>query len=439
MNPVILLNPPSPPGMTANREGSGGMGVLVHGPGGFFYPPQTLAYAGAVLLREGLPVEAMDAVAEGLTYDQAVGRIPEGKRLIICHASAKTLEHDLEFCRVLATARPDATLLLAGTALVYFGADAFAVFPDLLLLRGEVPYLLREVVRAWAGGSLDDAPAVVRARDAVAGVLTPAGDPDSLPRPAWNLFPHYRYPFLTFQGSWGCDHHCRYCPYVLGMGRPRRSRPPEGVADELAWLEREFPKPRYMLRDPAPAADREWFLTLSREIHKRGVRTPWECESRPEHLDVELLRELHRAGCSVVKLGVESADGDLLRAWDRLLPGWDARRYLDHTAAVIRACRDLGIACRAFVMTGLPGETEESLQATMEFLRAAGPALVSVKRFARYPGQSLPPLSPSPVDLHTLERIESEMLNAARPLRVSLLRQARGRVGKLVRRILVHG
>ncbi len=435
MNPIILLNPPSPPGRTANREGSGGMGVLVPEPNGFFYPPQTLAYAGAVLLREGLPVRGIDAVAEKLSDEQTINRIPSGKHLIVCYTSAKTLAHDLEFCRSLSSAKLDATVLLAGTALSYFGADSFTAFPDTLLLQGEVPYLLPDAVKAWAEGSIENAPGVVRARNAIPGKLVPSGPPASLPRPAWYLFPHYLYPFLTLQGSWGCDHNCRYCPYVLGMGKPRRSRLPADVADELAWLTREFPKPRYMLRDPAPAADGDWFMALAREIHRRRVRAPWECESRPEHLNAELLRELRRAGCSVLKLGVESADGRLLQAWGRLLPGWDPSRYLEHTAKIIQTCRRLGIVCRAFVMIGLPGETEESLQKTVDFLKATRPALISVKRFMKYPGQDLPSLPPSPVSEERLAQFESEMANAAVPLRVPLPRKFRAKLGRLARKI----
>ncbi len=434
MNPIVLLNPPSPPGRTANREGSGGMGVLVPDPDGFFYPPQTLAYAGATLLQEGLPVQAVDAVAERLDSEQAIARMPEGRCLVVCHTSAKTLKHDLAFCRSLSKARPDSTLLLAGTALAYLDAGSFTSCPDLLLLRGEVPYLLPEVARAWANGKLESAPGVVRARDATAEDLTPAGSPASLPRPAWHLFPHHLYPFLTFQGSWGCNHHCRYCPYVLGMGRPRRFRPPEDVAEELAWLEQGFPKSRYMMRDPAPAADRPWFIALAREIRRRHIRTPWECESRPEHLDRELLQALRDARCSVLKLGVESADARLLEAWGRLLPGWNASRYLEHTAEVINTCRELGITCRAFVITKLPGETEESLQTTLEFLTATKPAFVSVKRFTKYPGQQLPALPESSVAPDRLEQIEAQMRRAAKPPKVPASRKLKRLVARWIKR-----
>jgi hypothetical protein len=126
------------------------MGVLVPDPEGFFYPPQTLAYAGALLLQEGLPVQAVDAVAERLDCERTIARVPDGDALVVCYTSAKTLEHDLEFCRMLSRAKPNATPVLAGAALAYLGAGSFAAFPDLFMLRGEVPYLLPEAARAWA-------------------------------------------------------------------------------------------------------------------------------------------------------------------------------------------------------------------------------------------------------------------------------------------------
>ncbi|MEZ4771250.1 MAG: hypothetical protein R2844_22880 [Caldilineales bacterium] len=59
----MLLNPPSLPGTTANREGSAGMGVSVETTGAFTYPPHLLASCAAVMRGQGWRVAGLDAAA----------------------------------------------------------------------------------------------------------------------------------------------------------------------------------------------------------------------------------------------------------------------------------------------------------------------------------------------------------------------------------------
>jgi radical SAM superfamily enzyme YgiQ (UPF0313 family) len=170
-------------------------------------------------------------------------------------------------------------------------------------------------------------------------------------------------------------------------------------------------------------------------LRKARVRVPWECESRPEHFDPDLLYQMHRAGCRVVKLGLESVEDATLWGVGRLLPGWTAARYRAHVAELVATCRRLGMNCRVFVMTGLPGETVNGLETTLAFLRAVGPPAISVMRYRPYPGTELgeeagvvvgyPPLAEA-----DLVQLEDAMRAAADPLpqpRRSLLRRLLGR------------
>ena len=438
---VVLVNPPSAPGTTANREGSGGLGAVTPGTGGFVYPPQTLAYTAASLREAGYAVAALDAVAEGLTLNEALPRLfqtateqapllPEGQetgrqgdkgtrrqgdketrgqgdketfslslplpvspsRLAVgVLVSVATLDTDLDFVNGLAQACPDVPIFIFGNAVRHVWRRALEGSSARVAVLGEAEFSAPAVVEAlasgqpeslaelsgvayWAGGEIVHRPAEQR-----------AGDLDALPHPAWDLLPHDRYPFLTLAASRGCDHGCAYCPYVAAQGR-FRPRSPRRVAAEARWLARTFRPSRLIFRDPAFAGDRERAVELCEALRRARVRVPWECESRPEHFDPDLLYRMRRAGCQTVKLGLETVDETLLWGMNRLLPGWTAARYRAHVAELVATCRRLGLNCRLFVMTGLPGETREALEATLAFLRAVRPPAVSVKRYRPYPG-----------------------------------------------------
>jgi len=217
-----------------------------------------------------------------------------------------------------------------------------------------------------------------------------------------------------------------------------RARSPESVAAEARWLQRTFDVPRLVFRDPVFAADRDRTLELCRALRKARVRVGWECESRPEHFDPDLLYQMRRSGCQVVKLGLETVDDTLLWGVNRLLPGWTAARYRAHVAELVATCGRLGLRCRVFVMTGLPGQTVDALERTLAFLQALQAPAVSVKRYQAYPGTLLGEGAGAAVGYPLLseaelERLENAMRAAAAPLpppRRSLLRRVIMRRGR---------
>jgi radical SAM superfamily enzyme YgiQ (UPF0313 family) len=435
---VVLVNPPSAQGTTANREGAGGLGVETPGTGGFAYPPQTLATVAASLREAGHQVTALDAVVEQLSSGEALtwlSGLVDGAPVGLVVSTA-TLRTDMRFVGALAQAMPDTSLFLFGAGTQYVWRQALQESAAALVVLGEPAARAPAVVAALTSGDASTVALLdgVAYTDGVETVYRPivedAVDLAALPYPAWDLLPYDRYPFLTLSGSRGCDHGCAYCPYVAAQGC-YRPRSPESVAAEARWLQRNFGKPRLVFRDPAFASNRDRTVELCQALRKARVRVPWECESRPEHLDPDLLYRMRRSGCRVVKLGLETVDDTLLWGVNRLLPGWTAARYRAHVADLVATCRRLGLSCRVFVMTGLPGETQPALETTLAFLRAVRPPAVSVKRYRPYPGTQLgeeagvvvgyPPLPET-----ELRRLEDAMRASADPLpppRLSVLRR----------------
>ncbi len=395
---VLLLNPPSLPGAVANREGSAGMGALGDPANPFVYPPHLLATAAAVLRDAGWRVQGLDAVALKLDADALLARLPKSE-LLVLPVSYATQAADRAFLNRLREQKPLARVLAIGPALSYAQVDhAFSDLVDVLLM-GEPELALPAAAARLLAGDLAPGRAVNPYTLAPEHYTTDGllAELDAAPMPAWELFhgQEHRYPFLSVLSSRGCPAGCAFCPYVASQGTRLRCQSPGRTAAEMLHTAQRHQVSHLMLRDPVFALDRNRVLAICSELRRQQSAVTWECESRPEHLDSRLLRAMHEAGCTTVKLGLESADPAVLAAVGRIADERAAADYLASVVAVVRDCQQLGMVCRVFVLVGLPYQTPASVEQTAAFLRTLRPIRLHAKPFHWYPGIALAPVADS--------------------------------------------
>jgi len=416
---VLLLNPPSPADAVANREGVAGFGALSTG---FAYPPQTLAVVVAACRQAGLGAAVLDAVGERLDWAATVARIQvAAPALLAVLSSHTTLAADCAALGGLRHAFPGLPTVAIGAG-ARFDADRLLAAGASHVLLGDPDLALARLAAAPL-----PPPGPVRVRDLLPHQHNHAGlvrDPGLLPRPAWDAVPWSQYGFLTLSTARGCDDGCTFCAYMAVQGRSFRPRPAAEVVDEMLWLQDVFHPRRIMVRDLVFAADRDRALTIARQLAAAGFRTAWECESRPEHFDPTLLKQMAQAGCTVIKLGIETTDPELLVKLERIAAVQEAAPYLAYTRRVIADARRYGIRTRVFVLAGLPGQTAAHTAATVAFLRQARPDFVHSRPYTSFPHVPLGPAPSSPdldEQLRSLEAVAAEcQTRSARP---SLLRR----------------
>jgi anaerobic magnesium-protoporphyrin IX monomethyl ester cyclase len=215
---------------------------------------------------------------------------------------------------------------------------------------------------------------------------------DSLPFPRWDLVgvdraaprgraftrPRGAFPLLA---SRSCPEFCTYCPHRIRSFY--RARSVGSVADELAHLCREYPEPFVVFRDPLFSQDRERILALCDEIRARGLRLRWECETRLDRLDDDLLDTMRAAGLRTITFGVESVSPDTLRKVGRRpIPE-------EHQRRVVARCQKLGIGTVGFYVLGFDTDTWDSIAATIEYAISLGSTLAQFKLLTPYPGTPL--------------------------------------------------
>jgi radical SAM superfamily enzyme YgiQ (UPF0313 family) len=218
-------------------------------------------------------------------------------------------------------------------------------------------------------------------------------DLGSLPFPRWDLLgvrpgrrasrgvftrPIGGLPLLA---SRSCPEFCTYCPHRILA--PYRGRTVASIVDELEHLCRRYERPFVIFRDPLFTQDRERVLALCDEVVGRRLDLQFECETRLDRLDEELLVRMRRAGMQTIEFGVESSDPSILRRAGR-------RPIADvHQRDMVRACDRLGVRTVAFYVLGFNTDTWDSISDTIEHAVSLGSTLAQFKLLTPYPGTPL--------------------------------------------------
>lgn len=191
----------------------------------------------------------------------------------------------------------------------------------------------------------------------------------------------------------GCPYRCRFCQnhalverYRESLGTPPgawpyvRQRGVENLLQEIEELRSRAPSLKaIMFADDRLAGDRVWLREFA-ERYRAEIGLPFIINATPEQLDAEVAGLLDRAGCNMVKLGVECAPGRLRR--EVLGRPFGAERI----TAAFANLQAVGINTMAYLMIGIPGETEEDLVQTFRFCAGLRPDAVRVSMFCPYPG-----------------------------------------------------
>ena len=221
-------------------------------------------------------------------------------------------------------------------------------------------------------------------------ILSPAIDQlDSLPFPRWELVRTRRYghtnrhhfglvraiPMLT---SRSCPEKCTYCPHRITA--KFRARSVDNVVDEMQGLCRLYKNVHIVIRDPLYTLDRDRCFQIAAGIRARKLNLSYECETRMDDLDEELIRAMHASGLREISFGVESPE--------RLVLKRVARRFIphEHMRKMIKLCWELGITTIAFYVIGFLQDTEESIEELIRFAIDLDTTYANFKILTPYPG-----------------------------------------------------
>lgn len=181
---------------------------------------------------------------------------------------------------------------------------------------------------------------------------------------------HHGYSSLSFITQRGCPYRCSWCSASV-FGHTFRQRSPANVVDEMLYLRDRFRPDKFWVADDVLSINKKWVWKWVDEIAARGAATPFECLSRVDLVDEEMMRGLAAAGAYRIWFGAESGAQHVL----------DAMNKGTKVEEIHRACRwahEAGIEVGLFIMLGYPTETRADVLSTLRLVKEIDPEVFGI-------------------------------------------------------------
>ena len=336
------------------------------------YPPLGLAYLAAVLERSGHEAKIFDLslVPDSSPEADAETIVAFDPQLVGITAMTTVYQSALEMATVL-KARLGRPIVIGGPHATMFPERLLAESPVLdFVVRGEGEMTLLELVQVLEGqGDLASVTGLTyRVRGEVVSnadrELIP--DLDSLPFPARQHFDLNRYglrtpegqPMVTILSSRGCPYNCSYCFKGI-VGRTYRHRSPQNIVAEIKQVIGQTGIHSYYFIDDLFTADVKRLQELMELMIAEELNIRWQCLGRVDRISPDILKSMYAAGCRRIHFGIESGNPEILRQISKGIK-------LDQVRQAVRWAKDAGIQVKGYFMLGLPGDTDTTMQQTID-------------------------------------------------------------------------
>ena len=206
------------------------------------------------------------------------------------------------------------------------------------------------------------------------------------PMPRFDLLAPQKYNRLTVQTSRGCPHRCEFCASSILLTSRYKVKPVAKVIAEIREIKGIWAKPFIEFADDNSFVHRGHYKQLLRELGKEKLRWFTEADVGVAE-DDELLGLMRDSGCQQVLIGLESPRRANLNGLE-LKNNWKARQQ-DHYPAAIARIQSYGITVNGCFILGLDGDTPETFDDVLDFVRDSGLYEVQVTFQTAFPGTPL--------------------------------------------------
>jgi anaerobic magnesium-protoporphyrin IX monomethyl ester cyclase len=341
--------------------------------GTYYWQPLDLLMLSARLDADGYELAVVDAIAERLAPEEAQRRIERfAPDAIVFLTGSDSFPEDIAFIEE-AKRRGVEIAVGVGDILREKGDRLMAAHPA---LDAALTDFVIHGLHAFLQGDLDNAENMtvrtgtgVRAIEAKERVKR-----FRIPPPRYDLFPLDRYrmpynryhPYATIITSNWCPFRCTFCPFAETPYRLRE------VDDVLANLEaiRRMGIRQVHVADWTFGVNRKQAMAILEGMLEAKFGFTWSCLSRVDLVDYELLSLLKKTGCDMIEFGVESGNQAILDQYRKDLK-------VEEVRSAFRWANELGLSTLATFVLGLPGETREMVQQTIDLALEIDPTFCS--------------------------------------------------------------
>ncbi len=364
--------------------------------------PINLCYLAASAIREGMTAAILDYEVTPYTPAGFAGTLRDLRPAVIGITSmTPTICAAGALAAIARDACPQATIVLGGPHVSILPLETLQRYPDIdSVIIGEGEHAFAQLCSRVAGGG--------DARQPIPSVMsrTPDGeiiDPpsmqppvllDALPLPARHLLDLPRYRGAPTPGisasmlestqlftARGCPGHCIFCCSEAVFGRNVRTRSVASVITEIADCANRFGFRHFTIDNDTFTYSRRDVLAFCTAV--APLRVTWDCDTRVDRVDAELIAAMAASGCRKIAFGVETGSPEILRLIKKGIT-------IDQVRNAFALARKARVMSCAFLMVGNhPEESHADIAMTEKLIREIKPDLISVAIATPYPGSGL--------------------------------------------------
>ena len=341
---------------------------------GSVWPPMILASLAALAEKDGHNVIIIDAEAEQLSIPDIIKRLKNFNVDLVGITATTPFFHTAQkTAEAIKLTFPKTPIVIGGHHVTSVKEGAFLSCFDYLFI-GESELSWIDFLRKMSNGEDVTTTKGILYREnskiVFSGEAERIENVDLLPLPARHLLKPNLYNIGTMEGRkqftsihtiWGCPFRCIFCCTGAFIGKKMRKRTPQRVIEEIKHVIATEGTRHFLFLDDTLTMDRTHIMEIAKLIVKEKLDITFEGGTRANLLDEELVKILKEAGVTRIGFGLESVDENIRKIMRKEVP-------LDAYVKTNELLNNYGIEATNSCMIGLPGETHETLEKTLDFL-----------------------------------------------------------------------
>lgn len=343
------------------------------------------------LSKGGYKVKVWDCIAENISVDALNEKLYEWKpNFIFLNTSTPTFSYDVKTAEEIKKKIPKVFLIAFGVHVSVSPNEIIKDNPAIdAVISGEPEVVAFKIADEASAGTKNftDIPGLATKSQSIKKNPSIFCDNlDSLGIPAWEFLPIKYYihpvfnkPYLIINTSRGCPQRCIFCVGHIFYGYKVRYRSVESIIEEIKLNIEKFDVRHFWFYADDFTYNPGFVKELCRGIIKDRLNITWWSNTRVDCLDREMFNLMAEAGCSMLSIGGESGDEDMLNRMRK-------RTTPDQITQTVKLLRESKIISLVYFIFGLPGETKKSITNTIKFAIQLNPDFVEFYPAIPFPG-----------------------------------------------------
>jgi anaerobic magnesium-protoporphyrin IX monomethyl ester cyclase len=158
----------------------------------------------------------------------------------------------------------------------------------------------------------------------------------------------------------GCPYNCDFCSKPVFGDYFRKRDIPDIIAEIKYIISLGY---NYLwISDDCFTLDLKFLEKFCDALIERGdqLNIKWNCLSRADFKNDQIIKKMRNAGCDKVYLGLESGNDEILQIMNK-------RTSIEDGKLCVKLFKDVGIKTAGFFIVGYPGETMHTIEDTFNF------------------------------------------------------------------------